>query len=60
MRGEVFHRMDVGGLNIAIRVVEDVLVFHPDGAFGAIGILHPSPPDRVALETQNHALMHIK
>ena len=47
-------------LHIAVLVAHDVVVAHEDRALGALGIHAAAPPDGLALEAQQHGLMHVE
>ncbi len=52
--------MPLGGLHVVVRVADDVLVIHMDGAFGAIGVLGPSPPDRAVVMGDQNGLVRVE
>ena len=58
--GQVVHRMAFRGLNIMVRIADDVVVGEIGCALGAVGILAAAIPDRLAVGGHQHALMHIE
>ena len=58
--GQVVHRMAFGGLNIVVRIADDVVVGEIGGALGAVGVLAAAIPDRLAVGRHQHALVHIE
>ena len=59
-RGEVLHRVALGGLHIVVGITPDPVITHPDGAHRAVGVLTPAPPDRIRVGQHDHPLMHVE
>ena len=57
---KLVHRMAFRILHIAVLVAHDIVVAHEDRALGALGIHAAAPPDGLALEAQQHGLMHVE
>jgi hypothetical protein len=60
LRRQKVHRVPFRGLNIVIRISDDVGRIHETGAQRPIGVLSPAEPDRLAVQGQQHRLMDIK
>jgi len=58
--GQVVHRVALGGLNVVVRVADDVIVVHEHGPLGPVRVLPPAVPDGRALLGQDHALMDVE
>ncbi len=47
-------------LHIDVFVAHDVVVTHEDRALGALRIHAAAPPDGLALEAEQHGLVHVE
>ncbi|MNE77189.1 hypothetical protein D3C80_1734860 [compost metagenome] len=52
--------MTLARLHVDVRVTDDVLVAHEHRALGAIGVLAAAIPHRLAVQRQQHTLVHIE
>jgi hypothetical protein len=59
-RRQILHGMAHVRLHVGVRVAGDILIGHPDRADRAVGVLRSSPPDRVCVVEDDHALMHVE
>ena len=54
------HRMAHLGLHVVVRVADDVRLAHEAAPACAIGVLAPAEPDRIAVQRQQHRLVHVE
>ncbi len=58
--GQHLHRMAHLGLHVVVRVADDIVGAHEDGAVGALRVLLAAEPERIARQPQHHALVDVE
>ena len=58
--GQAFHRIAGGGLYMPVGMAQHLVVLHPHRTPPANGILKAPPPRRIAIQSQNHSLVHVE
>ena len=57
---QIVHRVALGGHHVVVRVADDVVVCHEHGAFRPVGVHAAPEPHRIAVQRQQHALVHVE
>ncbi len=58
--GEHLHGMALARLHVDVRIAEDAVLAHVDGAQRPLHILRAAPPDGIAVARHHHALMDVE
>ncbi len=60
LRTQHLHRVPLHRLDIMVLVTDEFVDTHVDGTLGTVHVLPAPEPDRIAVRSDNHSLMHIE